>query len=398
MKTFDNQCKADDGTRRRDIGHLMLIRLLAVLILGSSLSSLHAQEGRGDERGPLRIEGASFRDQSGAFWMWRGCTDFMLFARYVDGEDIDGLLSERIQVGCRVLRVLGMAHNIPANAGRRDFAPATYGDRYWAGLAAFADKLAARGLRFEFVVFADAQLLMPRLEDQRAHLARVAAALRPKWNALGELVNEWPQNGVNPGQFEKPAGLWSRGSALGGQPPFAPPWDWIDHHGRRSADWYRDETAREIRGGINVPVVQDEPIGAAEAAVPGRRDNVPDHFRWAAALWAFTGGATFHSDAGIDSKPFGPNQKACAVAFFEALRTVPPEAQTWRPLAGADLPLTHVNRPDPGGSAATVCRANATVASCVAVDPGPNWRARPQNGWRITAQSGRRGEIVRLTR
>lgn len=389
------------------------IAVLVVLVIAVSATRAGGQSSvRGEERGRLRVDGAAFRDEAGAFWMWRGCTDFMAFDRFLRGEEIDGLLTERIQVGCRILRVLGMAHYIPANIGRPDLAPAAFGDRYWSGLAAFADKLADRGLRFEFVVFADAQLLMPSVKDQRAHLARVVSTLGPKWNVVGELVNEWSKNGVDPKEFEKPVGFpWSRGSALGGDLPFRPPWDWVSHHGQRGGRWYHDETARDIRdgfappngaayAGVKVPVIEDEPIGAAETAAPGRRDNVPAHFRWASALWAFTGGGTFHSDAGIASERYGPVQKACATAFFESLRTIPAEVQTWQPAddAAAEMPLAHRNQPSPTGAARTECRLSTAAAWCVAIDPGPSWRAEVRNGWRIAAQAGPRREIVRLER
>lgn len=371
----------------------------AIVLLGSH----PAGQGtvRGDERGRLRVEGKTFRDESGALWMWRGCTDFMAFARFLNGEDIDRLLTERIQVGCRLLRVLGMAHHIPEDLRLPDFTPKTFGERYWSGLSAFADKLAGRGLRFEFVVFADAQLLMPRVADQRAHLARVASTLASKWNVVGELANEWPKNGVDPGRFEKPAGLlWSRGSGLGEQRPFVPVWDWVGHHGDRGDHWFADETARDIRDGLGVPVIQDEPVGAGEAAEPGRRDNVPDRFRWAGALWAFSGGATFHSAAGIASEPYGPVQKTSAVAFFEGLRAIPADAQTWRALTGSqpDMPLVHVNRPDSGGAAHTTCRVGTSSAWCVVSDPRQKWRPTARSGWRVATQAGPRGEIVRLER
>ena len=383
----------------RNIRRAVAIVAVAIALLGPR--AVGQSVAHGDERGRLRVDGKTFRNESGALWMWRGCTDFMIFARFLNGEDIDGLLAERVQVGCRLLRVLGMAHYIPADLNRPDFTPSAFGERYWSGLSAFAERLAGRGLRFEFVVFADAQLLMPRVEDQRAHLARVASTLASKWNVVGELANEWPKNGVDPGRFEKPAGLpWSRGSALGEQHPFVPTWDWVSHHGKRSDGWYADETAREIRDAVGVPVIQDEPIGAAETAAPGRRDNVPDRFKWAGALWAFTGGATFHSEAGVVSESYGRIQKASAVAFFAGLRVIPADAQTWRAVDGSQpgTPLAHLNPPDPSGAAHTACRIGPSIAWCVVANPGQRWQPAARNGWRVAAQAGPRGEIVRLER
>lgn len=125
------------------------------------------------ERGRLTIDGHFFRDEAGAHWQWRGCTDFLLFHRYLQGEDIQPVLDERIAMGFNVLRVLGM---VAWDRLGFAFYPQRIPD-YYTKLRAFADLLATNGLRMEFVVFADAQIIMPHEAEQEAHLEKVLKAL-----------------------------------------------------------------------------------------------------------------------------------------------------------------------------------------------------------------------------
>ena len=68
------------------------------------------------------------------------------------------------------------------------------------------------------------------------------------------------------------------------------------------------------------PVINDEPIGAADRAEPGRRDNNPAHFREAAALSRKAGmGATFHYDGGVQARPLTKIELACLDAWLAGL-------------------------------------------------------------------------------
>src|SRR5262249_6915078 len=80
---------------------------------------------------------------------------------------------------------------------------------------------------------------------------------------------------------------------------------YVTWHAPRTADW-----PRRIGGGrmalgrsLKKPVTGDEPMGAADQAVPGRRDSHPEHFRQAAEAARRAGvGATFHYEGGLQSK------------------------------------------------------------------------------------------------
>lgn len=356
----------------------------------------------GGESGWLEVRGRRLLTAAGT-WRSRGFSDFKLFQKFLDGEDLDGLLTERIQVGANELRVFGMF-----NGGIGRFLPVTYGDGYWVGLDAFLNKLASRGLRVEFVVFADAQNILVDIPSQLAHLERIAAILTTHWNTRGELVNEWPQNGVDPTMFENPPGLtlWSRGSNLGDQPPFYPHWDFITDHPGRNSEWPRKVEARPISDAFGVPASEDEPMGAAEADQPGRRSASVEDFSYLGglcSLWA-TGGCTFHSDAGILSVPLGPVQKAAARAFFSALTFAPSDAPLWRYQRGDAgsqdgvglMPLYHLD----SLALRTACRPNPaeTEEWCAVVRPAASWQAIPRNDWRVNWQGGAKGTLIHLVK
>lgn len=119
---------------------------------------------------PLTIRDFRFWDATGQPWIWKGCTDFLLYQRFLEGEDIRPILLDRRYVGANLLRVLGMCHNIAR------FYPRDYGDRYFTALPEFCALLGRYGFRCEFVVFADAQIIMPNESEQQEHWRRFCDA------------------------------------------------------------------------------------------------------------------------------------------------------------------------------------------------------------------------------
>lgn len=345
------------------------------------------------EHGWLRVDGKRLVTDDGTTWRGRGFSDFRLLERFVLGEDIAPVLTERIRLGANYLRVFLMY-----NGGIGHLAPVTS----LARLSDFLSRLEARGLRAEIVVFADAQTIPI---DQHEYLGAVAKILRQHWNALGELVNEAPQNGVNPIAFDKPSGptLWSRGSNLGDQPPFAG-WDYLTSHPDRNDEWPRKVPCREYLD----PCFEDEPIGASATDQPGRRSANADDFGYFGGIcgeWAQ--GCLFHSDSGIQSVVLGPVERAAAVAFFAGLAFSPVDASFWpyqrgdncgRCQAVGDMPLAQWDLPHPQGTLRTVCRGDGTTEYCVAVRPTATWVPQPLGPWRIVERTGPRGAFVRLAR
>jgi len=65
------------------------------------------------------------------------------------------------------------------------------------------------------------------------------------------------------------------------------------------------------------PLVNDEPMGAADRAIPGRRDNDPDQFQQAAAASLQAGlGATFHYESGLQAALPTTIEMACLDAWL----------------------------------------------------------------------------------
>ena len=279
--------------------------------------------------GKLHTLGPMFRDERMVRWLWNGLSHFRLFQRYLDGEDIQPLLSEANGIGANVLRVFCMYA-----VGIGDFYPQRY-PQYDAKMQDFISFVGSAGLRIEWVILAACQYVMPDVDDQRRFVNQVANRCRGWTNCFVSLGNEAPQNGWKPEHFTRPTGadapLFSFGSGLSDQPPERRG-DYLEWHGRRdwpkvfaSAEdmWYVGQgiTSDGVRYANQAPIVHDEPIGFAEADQPGRRSTDPDLARTLALSGlAFGSGATFHSDAGVNSVPMGPVQRRCAGAFFGEFR------------------------------------------------------------------------------
>jgi hypothetical protein len=98
--------------------------------------------------------------------------------------------------------------------------------------------------------------------------------------------------------------------------------DYVTWHPPRSADHVRALAhGAELIAKFKKPVISDEPIGAADAAIPGRRDNDPERFRAAARAIRQAGlGATFHYDGGLQARLPSAVEGACLDAWLDGLR------------------------------------------------------------------------------
>ena len=59
------------------------------------------------ESGRLHVDSRHFYDAANHVWRWRGASQFLLFARYLNGEDISPQLDWLEDRGFNVLRVFG---------------------------------------------------------------------------------------------------------------------------------------------------------------------------------------------------------------------------------------------------------------------------------------------------
>ena len=88
---------------------LLLTRIAANPSATAEALQQPAEESRPfpPERGRLRVEGPRFYDANNEIWRWRGATQFLLFARYLNGENITPQLDWLVASGFNVIRVFG---------------------------------------------------------------------------------------------------------------------------------------------------------------------------------------------------------------------------------------------------------------------------------------------------
>jgi hypothetical protein len=355
----------------------------------------------GLESGPLHVERPTIRDDKGACWQWRGFTDFLLFYRYLTGVNIQPFLDERIALGANVLRVLSMVawdECVPR------FYPQDW-PSYYEAVRDFVQLLADRGMRCEFTVFADAQIVMPDEQQRRDHLTRVLEALQGIWNVVVEIANEpfknlpgGDQEAIELAEQAQGHGLLIASGEYSSWPP-APGADYGTTHCDRTEDWPR--RCKDLKDRCDesdqMPWIGDEPMGAAEQDEPGRRDANPDNHAWyAAGAGMFAPGGTFHCDDGIHSNtPIGPQQTECAKAFFWALDWLPNEALLWPYQRGdmgsqegiGNMPILH----DDALESRSYCKGDGSTEYCIQIQTSRE-HATPRDGWRIVEEP-RRGFV-----
>lgn len=370
-----------------------------------------------DEEGPLAVTWPTMSDPGGS-WRWKGFSDFLLFWRFLQGQDIEPLLADRIAVGANLLRVFLMVSwdDITPRFYPQDF------PNYYTKLSEFVALIAAHRLRLEIVLFCDCRdqpAVMPEAGDRDRHQAAVVEALKDAgaqiadgygntWNCVIEVCNEPFKNlpGSNEEAVERAqqlagcgflvaAGNYDARSSTVWEP--LPPGDYGTQHVNRSDDWPRkckDIYDLTHDGAVDpeprVPWIGDEPMGAAEVDDPGRRSAVPnDHAWYAAGCAMFSAGATFHSDAGTHSDLLGPQQAKCARAFFAALEWVPTDAPYWPYQRGdmgseagfGNMPILH----DDALELRSYCKTEGGRSWCIQIRTS-RAHATPRDGWRVVSE------------
>jgi hypothetical protein len=259
-------------------------------------------------------------------------SDFSLFKRDLDGEDIRPIRRQRRALGFNGQRawvlnqsVVGRRNNPnpadpPLDAGiHPDQVPDFY-DRL--------RRFVGDGPPFvDVTVFTSCGSLMPERDRQQRHLDRTADAVRGLGNVILSLVNEFDQwdNATHP-DLVRPAGVLStRGS--GGADSVPPrhddPWDAEEYHSNDLDQWQRKE-------GHNAMEWADQsgrPCWTSESTRPDRDGALP-HFEDAAENAALLcAGSCFHSEQGKYSRLFTGRDLAAAEAWVRGARKVPLEFQ-----------------------------------------------------------------------
>jgi hypothetical protein len=261
---------------------------------------------------------------------WRGVTAFALLEQVANGREHEAAAFMRWAAdrGFNVVRVLGMAHHLfRLSPGK--------------GVEAIPRLLRlanSHGLVVELVLFADTRSF--RL-DYVAHVDRVARAISGARNVVVELANEndHPTQDPRLTDPDRLRGLRARlpddisvslGSVHGGDLRVGRygGGDFVTVHPSRSGTVWRhvSRTAAlaSLAGQVGRPVINDEPIGADERPVRGRRSNDPSVFFGLGLLARMSGVATtFHCEDCLRARRPGPTQDACAAAFIDGVRLLP---------------------------------------------------------------------------
>lgn len=284
----------------------------------------------GNEDGRLHIDRYDVIDARGQAWLYAGFDSFVGPKRFADSGSVSWL-DEPISLGGNTAILFGM---FGGPGWSEQYTPDTDPD-FYKRLPDLIGAVSVRRCRTEYVVFTGAWL-MPDKHRQQEHFARVCDILRPFPLVILRLANE--ENGIDFREFKKPDGILSTvgqsNNGASGQPSFGiPPLPGWDLHCYETA---RDDLERSLRdagggmrelvrgwagfNGTQGPTYIGEPIGFAESLQPGRRSNDPRYALCLAANAAVNSlGAAFHSDDGLNCRPFGLRTRECAEAFFRGL-------------------------------------------------------------------------------
>ncbi|HEX6976689.1 MAG TPA: hypothetical protein VF147_19915 [Vicinamibacterales bacterium] len=218
-------------------------------------------------------------------------------------------------------------------------------------LLAEADR---RGLAVEVTAITDSRTGY----DVGAHLQAVSRICAAAPNCLLEAANEY----YHPTQsdlVQDAARLYALGRESVGRMPWslgAPPFDALQggkwpipsadfitvHLDRGRPFWGQLASVRSLAAiaeHTGKPVLNNEPIGAAERAERGRRESDPQFFFALGALSRlFELGVVFHSEDGLNARPLGPNQRRAAEALVAGFNSIGTTARlTARPIEASPI-------------------------------------------------------------
>lgn len=268
----------------------------------------------------LMVSGGRFVATDGQAFEWRGISAFRLveFAAHGKERQADAYLAWAASKKLTLVRVLTMADVLFT------LSPAD-GRRALPRLLAMAQR---HGLYVEVVALADTR---DASLDIPAHVKAIGETCARYPNAVLEIANEpmhpTQAKALHDVSYVKSLAALipsdipvSLGSVEGGE-GYAQGSYVTWHAPRANRDW----PARIAEGALLVqaykkPVINDEPMGAADTAVPGRRDNDPARFREAAAASRRAGlGATFHYEGGLQAKLPTATEMKCLDAWLAGL-------------------------------------------------------------------------------
>ena len=259
-----------------------------------------------------------------------------------------------------------------------------------------------RGLYVEVTAITDSR---EGAYDPGEHFRAISQLCQTAQNAILEVANE-PYHGTQADAVHAPANLlaigchatipFALGAAEDDESTMMSGGSYVTAHLDRGRDkWNQVRRVRELAAlseSTGKPVLNNEPIGAADVSQPGRREADPAFFFCMGALnRLFEVGGVFHSEAGLQGVLPGPGQQACAEAFVAGSRVIPTDDRlVFRNAGWADSPVVRARFDD------TVVRAYTGLAGAGAWtvlvglrgDPGLELRDPWRIGRRLAERPG----------
>ncbi len=336
-------------------------------------------------------------------FLWNGVTAFGLVDLVADGHEREAraFVAWARSLGLNVLRVLAM---LP-NGGWLDLSP-DEGRRALPQVFAIARE---HGMYVQVVALANTNEQSGRFRPEaflRQQVREVGRLCAAAGNCVLEIANE-PYHGSQ-ARLEDPS-LMQRlqqeapkelpvawGAAARDDSPIMTGGTFVVAHVGRSGDrWTRIERMRSLAAlsaSTGKFVVDNEPIGAAEAPEPQRRDSTPEtFFAQGVVSRLIEVGSTFHCQDCLRARVPGPIQQRCAEAFVEGRRIVPENVRLTP--ADSEVASVRVRVPQAGGGEARVFTATAGSRAWVLVLGGSTPALRWQHGWRPERRVAGRPEV-----
>jgi hypothetical protein len=318
------------------LGSILLLAVLSSQVGGSADTASRDPHVQTPERcGRLSARGVDIVCSDGSRFRWRGVTAFALLEQLAHGRsaDADAYMRWARAAGFNLVRVLAMAD------GLFRLSP-DEGRLHMPTLFAMA---ARHGLYVEIVALADTARYRTDLSGLREQVTAVGAAAAACDNVVVQIANEH----YHPTQSQElhtlatlrdlggliPERLLYTASAAAQDTAREPQGEYITRHLSRAGEGAKILDRVRLLGILAVetgkPVVNGEPIGAAERVEPGRRLAAPEFFRALGRRQSEAGlaGGTFHCEDCMYARTPGPVQQACAQAWIQGFSVSAPSVR-----------------------------------------------------------------------
>lgn len=273
----------------------------------------------------MRVDPAAHRfiTERGRPQFLRGVTSYLIYKRFLDGEDLRPLLDQLQALGVNMVRMFGMVTSFA------HWHPQDYGDRYYSEIVPFMNLVAAHGIYGLWTACADTQQIMPSEQQALDHLLRTVDQLVQTRNALFSFVNEQGQheNGIDRqraydavmqnnriGWLQFDTGSFGEDEKC--QPPFGT--HVVLHVRRAYPSHVKDCCVLDHPNKVNAPhleVLLDEPDRYGE----GGNMNL-EQARDSAATSYTSLGFVLHTSQGVQSQPFSGRTLEIARTVFPILQ------------------------------------------------------------------------------